>query len=82
MSAFVPPLAAEAVSAPSTSVYVGGIPIIALIALVILVVGKQTSVNVSNPRYARLSRCLDVGVIPLGITALAIAAHEVSRILA
>lgn len=81
MTFLVPPLAMEAVSAPSTSIYVSGFPVAALLLLLILVVAKQTSVNVSTARFRRLSRCLDVGVAPLTIAALVISASEVARVL-
>ena len=81
MSSLVPPLAAEAVSAPSTSVYAGGLPVAALLLFLMFVVAKQTVVNLSGTRYDRLSRCLDIGVAPLAVAALAISAYEVARIL-
>ena len=80
MSSLVPPLAAQVVEL-ATSVYVGEAPVAALLILLILLVAKQASVNVRSARYARFSRCLDVGVQPLAIAAFAITAHEVARIL-
>jgi len=80
MSSLLPPLT-ESASSSVTSAYLGGLPIIALLLLLVLLVAKQASVNMSSVRYRRLSACLDVGVLPLALCALAISANEISRIL-
>jgi len=80
MSSLLPPLT-ESASGSVTSAYVAGLPIIALLLLLVLVVAKQTGVNVSSARYRRLSACLDVALLPLALCAVTISANEVSRIL-
>jgi hypothetical protein len=81
MSFLVPPLAFDALVGSSTGVYVSGSPVAALLLLVTLAVAKQAAVNTSGDAYKRFSRCLDVGVVPLAIAGLAIAAREAARIL-
>jgi hypothetical protein len=77
MSALTAPM-----SDPGSSA--GGLELLALLAfvtLLILVFEKAVATNVSRPGSVRLSRCLDVGVAPLGIGSLVIGATLLARVL-
>lgn len=62
----------------------GGFEVLAMLALLtllVLVFEKAVATNVSRPGFRRLSRCLDVGVAPLGMGSLVVGATLLARVL-
>ncbi len=55
--------------------------LLTLLTLLVLLFEKAVATNVSAPGFGRLSRCLDVGVVPLGIGSLVIGATQLARVL-
>ena len=52
-----------------------------LLALLVLLAEKVVAANVTTPGHGRLSRTLDVGVVPLGMGSLILAGTQLARLI-
>jgi hypothetical protein len=66
----------------SSSDLLGAATVVVSLVLLVLLFEKAVAVNVSAPGFHRLSRCLDVGVVPLGSGWIIVAALALGRLLA
>jgi hypothetical protein len=55
-----------------------GLAVLTFLTLLVLLFEKAVATNVSAPGFRRLSRCLDVGIVPLGLGSLVIAATQLA----
>lgn len=69
------------VSTVTTAAMVGSIALIGILVLFALLVQKELAVSSSSESMKRLSRVLNIGIIPLVITFLMIAAINIIKIL-
>lgn len=69
---------ATAIGAPNDA---ASLALLMMLTLFVLLVDKVVAANVSVPGSRRLSQCLEVGVVPLGIGTLVVAAAQLAQIL-
>ena len=69
------------IDSSSEDVGAASLAVLTFLTLLVLLFEKAVAANVSAPGFQRMSRCLDVGVVPLGIGSLVIGAAQLARVL-